>query len=188
VDVFTQSTRTQSGFGGTTGGFDDRFDFLLTSENMINTANLTYVEDSYQVFGNNGLSACYNSAINSSNCAISSSQFSFEIRDALHNFSDHLPVTLTLETDATLLNVNTVNLPSKFMLEHTIIKNTLTIVLDTNELYHEELIIYNSVGQRIKTLQIDTNNRQQFNVSELQNGLYYLVVPNLNPVKFIISN
>jgi hypothetical protein len=35
VDIFTQSTRTDFGLGGTAGGFDDRFDFILTSENML---------------------------------------------------------------------------------------------------------------------------------------------------------
>ncbi|MDP5081589.1 MAG: hypothetical protein NWP87_02955, partial [Winogradskyella sp.] len=109
VDVFTQSTRTASGFGGTRGGFDDRFDFILTSENMATHSNLNFVQDSYQVYGNNGLSSCYNSSINSANCGTSTSEFSFAIRDALHNFSDHLPVTLTLATDATLLSVNDVN-------------------------------------------------------------------------------
>ena len=68
VDVFTQSTRTQTGLGGTTGGFDDRFDFILTSENMLSSADITYVADSFQVYGNNGLTTCYNSAINTANC------------------------------------------------------------------------------------------------------------------------
>ena len=35
IDMFTQSTRTQSGLGGASGGFDDRFDFVLTSSNML---------------------------------------------------------------------------------------------------------------------------------------------------------
>jgi hypothetical protein len=46
VDVMTQSTRTQTGFGGTTGGFDDRFDFIMTSENMIANPNLSFVAGS----------------------------------------------------------------------------------------------------------------------------------------------
>lgn len=35
-----------------------------------------------------------------------------------------------------------------------------------------------------------TRVKREFNVSNLQNGLYFLVVPrlNLNPLKFIISN
>ena len=60
VDVFTQSTRTQSGFGGSRGGFDDRFDFILTSENMLSNSELSYTPGSYQVYGNNGLASCYN--------------------------------------------------------------------------------------------------------------------------------
>jgi len=190
VDVFTQSTRTQSGLGGASGGFDDRFDFILTSENMINTANLTYVPDSYQVYGNNGLSSCYNSRINSSNCGNTSSEFSFEIRDALHNFSDHLPVTVSLETDATLLNLETVEAYNKLLLEKTINNYSLTIFIDSFELFNEDLIIYNSLGQKIKTLRTNANYEQIFDVSELENGLYFLAIPNLNlkPLKFIIAN
>ena len=47
VDMFTQSTRTQSGLGGASGGFDDRFDFLLTSNNMITNSDIYYVNNSY---------------------------------------------------------------------------------------------------------------------------------------------
>jgi exonuclease III len=190
VDVFTQSTRTQTGLGGTTGGFDDRFDFLLMSQNMINSSNLTYVDASYQVYGNNGLTSCYNSAINSSNCAVPSSQFSFEIREALHNFSDHLPVTLSLETDATFLSVSEVRSTTLLRLEQTLVKNTLSIIIETNDFHFKELMVYNSLGQHVKTFQTNSNQNQKFNVSELQTGLHYLVAPalNLNPIKFIISN
>ena len=190
VDVFTQSTRTQTGFGGTTGGFDDRFDFILTSENMLSTAAISYVADSYQVYGNNGLSACYNSAINSESCAIPGSPFSFEVRDALHNFSDHLPVTLSLETDATLLSVADVPNNTAFSLEKTNVANTLTINLNSNRLTPSDLVIYNTVGQEIKTLKLNTNMKQYFNISDLSNGLYYIAAPNLNskPLKFIVSH
>ena len=68
VDMFTQSTRTQSGLGGASGGFDDRFDFLLTSNNMITNSDIYYVNNSYQVYGNNANFNCYNQSINSSNC------------------------------------------------------------------------------------------------------------------------
>ncbi|BAO77062.1 hypothetical protein [Winogradskyella sp. PG-2] len=190
VDVFTQSTRTQNGFGGSTGGFDDRFDFILTSENMISTSAISYVADSYQVYGNNGLSSCYNSRINSTNCGNSSSEFSFEIRDALHNFSDHLPVTLSLETDATVLNANNFDNVISFSLEKTIIKNELVINVNDFQLKNTDLVIYNNIGQKIKTLRTNTDNKQRFNISGLASGLYYIEPLNLNvkPLKFIISN
>lgn len=190
VDVFTQSTRTQTGLGGTTGGFDDRFDFILTSENMLNSANLAYVPGSYQVYGNNGLAACYNSAINSSNCEIPGSQFSFAIRDALHNFSDHLPVTISLETEATLLDINETIMSNNLLIEQTIVKGVLTITLNSNALFNKELSIYNAYGQYIKSIYTDSRNKQHFNVANLQNGFYILASPNINmnPIKFIIAN
>ena len=190
VDVFTQSTRTQTGLGGSRGGFDDRFDFILTSKDMINTANITYVPNSYQVYGNNGLSTCYNRAINSSDCAISGSQFSFEIRDALHNFSDHLPVTLSLETNATLLGINDFKISNNFYLEKTIINYELVIYIKSNQLLKEVIFIYNSIGQKVKKLPTNSAEIQKFDVSDLPNGLYFLGIPNQNikPLKFIISN
>ena len=189
VDVFSQSTRTQTGFGGTTGGFDDRFDFILTSENMLSTANVTYVPDSYQVYGNNGLISCWNKAINSSECETSGSQFSYILRNHLHNFSDHLPVTLSLETDASFLSVNEFDTIAKLSLDSNIIRETLTINYHLNS-GNESLIIYNNLGQKVKTFQTNLDTKQHFNVSDLQDGLYYLTLSNVhfNPIKFIISN
>ncbi|MFK7832720.1 MAG: T9SS type A sorting domain-containing protein [Winogradskyella sp.] len=190
VDVFTQSTRTAVGFGGTRGGFDDRFDFILTSENMLGSSNLNYVSDSYQVFGNNGLTSCYNQAINSSDCETTGSEFQFDIRNALHNFSDHLPVTLTLETAASFLSVDEVNLVSGFYLEATVVTNHLVLHVTDADLFNKHLQIYNSLGQLVKTFQMTTNSKQYFEVSDLQDGLFFLNVAgrNANPIKFIISN
>ncbi|WP_439152057.1 T9SS type A sorting domain-containing protein [Winogradskyella sp.] len=190
VDVFTQSTRTQNGLGGSTGGFDDRFDFILTSENMLDTSDVTYVPDSYQVYGNNGLASCYNRRINSSDCGTINSQFSFEIRDALHNFSDHLPVTLSLETDATLLSTKDVSLVDALSLEKNIIDYNIFIYINSFELLNEQLYVFDMTGKRVKTLRTNTNTRQEYDLSDLQNGLYILAAPNsnLNPIKFIISH
>ena len=191
VDVFSQSTRTQTGMGGTTGGFDDRFDFILTSEDMMSSANLTYVPESYRVYGNNGLTSCWNKAINSSECETTGSQFSYTLRNHLHNFSDHLPVTLSLETDATFLSVEDFDISSRTIsLETTIINHSLIVNVNTSTLQNERLNIYNSLGQPVKTLQMNADAKQYFNVSDLENGLYFLSVTpiNANPLKFIISN
>ena len=66
--VHTQSTRTSSsGFGGGAGGgLDDRFDFIMVSQNMMTDSNLGYKADSYKAYGNNG--NCYNNDINDINC------------------------------------------------------------------------------------------------------------------------
>ncbi|WP_179352021.1 T9SS type A sorting domain-containing protein [Winogradskyella vidalii] len=190
ADVFTQSTRAQTGFGGAAGGFDDRFDFILTSENMMDTADITYVTDSYQAYGNNGLASCWNKAINSLDCETIGSQFSYELRNALHNFSDHLPVTLSLETDATFLDIEEFQQLSGMRLEVTTVKQNLVVNIDSVDLYNQRLTIYNNLGQRIKSFQMNSDAKQYFNVSDLQQGLYFLSVSNKNsnPTKFIISN
>jgi hypothetical protein len=188
VDVFTQSTRTQTGLGGTTGGFDDRFDFILTSENMLTNANVTYEPDSYQVYGNNGLSACYNSAINSSACAIPGSEFSFEIRDALHNFSDHLPVTLNLEIDENLLSVDELVTQSQFTLEKSIVDSKLRILDIPTKLFNKEVVLYNSYGKMIKKVRLRSTEYFEIGISDLTNGMYFLTLPNFNiePLKFFV--
>jgi len=190
IDVFTQSTRTQTGLGGATGGFDDRFDFILTSDNMISTANITYVPGSYQAYGNNGLISCWNKSINSSDCETTGSEFSYELRNALHSFSDHLPVTLSLETDATFLSVEDFIFSSGFNLDSTIINHSLTININNIELYNQRLVIYNNLGQKVKLFQMSSETKQHFDISDLQTGLFYANIDNSNsnPIKFIISN
>ena len=190
VDVFTQSTRTQNGLGGASGGLDDRFDFILTSENMLTNATITYEPNSYQVYGNNGLSACYNSAINSSACAIPGSEFSFEVRDALHNFSDHLPVTMNLEIDDNLLSIDDNITEAELKLEKSIVDSEIHIINIPTKLFTEDVVIYNSYGKMIKKMQLGLNSNLKINCSDLANGMYFLTVPNFHvkPIKIIVSH
>ena len=52
------------------------------------------------------------------------------------------------------------------------------------------LTIYNTLGQKITRAKTQNINLLQLNVSNLSNGLYYVVASNndLNPLKFIKSN
>lgn len=189
VDVFTQSTRTQTGMGGTTGGFDDRFDFIMTSNNLMTNSNLKYVDDSYQVFGNNGNSDCYNQAINDSNC--SGSEFSFEIRNALHNFSDHLPVTIQIETDQALLNIQEFeNSNGIEIVGSNIIKDDITLRINNLKFINDELIIYNAIGQKVKSITPNNSNTLSISCNDLAEGIYYVTSNkiNTNPLKFIKLN
>lgn len=183
LDVFTQSTRTQSFSGGATGGFDDRFDFILTSESLNNNEELKFVENSYVVYGNNKNINCYNSEINSSNC--SGTLYNSEIRNALYFLSDHLPVTLEFQTNATLsVKSNIINTDTFTFLNGNIVSNTLSLKFKStyNNLV---LFIYNGLGQRL--LKIDVNNAiMHQDVSHLSKGIYYITTSyNRQPLKFI---
>lgn len=189
LDVFTQSTRTSTSLGGASGGFDDRFDFIMTSDNMLSNSELYYDNGSYQVYGNNNNPSCFNQEINSSSC--SGSEFSINIRNALYNFSDHLPVTLQLNTDQSLgVNRASEQIPLS-LIRGNIIVDDLTLKVNFGLISSRYIIIYNTLGQKVKTIAIDNSVLITEDLSALANGLYYLLIENdqsFKPLKFIKTN
>ncbi|MCB0805124.1 MAG: lamin tail domain-containing protein [Bacteroidales bacterium] len=94
--LHTQSTRTASFGGGSTGGLDDRFDLILFSGDVLNGDNrVHYVSNSCEAFGNDG---------NHFNDALIDFPLNPDIPDsvtyALYNMSDHLPVICNLAVEA----------------------------------------------------------------------------------------
>ena len=84
--VHTQSTRAGQFGGGSSGGVDDRFDFIFGSYELNDSTRIEYQEGSYTAFGNDGLH--FNLSINDGvNMAVA-----LDVADALYNASDHLPV------------------------------------------------------------------------------------------------
>jgi len=89
--IHTQSTRTSSGYGGgATGGLDDRFDQILVSEDLLGGADLEVLTETYTAFGNDG------QHFNQSIIAGGNSAVPYEVAEALHNASDHLPVIVDI--------------------------------------------------------------------------------------------
>lgn len=184
LDVFTQSTRTTTGLGGVTGGFDDRFDFILTSENMINNAEISYVNGSYKVYGNNNNPNCFNSEIISSNC--NGPDYDQNIRTALYYMSDHLPVTLELETTASLSNSSYELADHMSFIESNSVRNVLKLKITPLKLENSNFQIYNTYGQLIYTFNVDNLKQININVSHFASGMYYITQQhNSKPLKFI---
>ncbi|NND26760.1 MAG: T9SS type A sorting domain-containing protein [Flavobacteriaceae bacterium] len=186
VDVFTQSTRTQTGLGGATGGFDDRFDFIMTSENMITNSDLYYVPNSYKVYGNNANTNCYNDEIISSNCA--GPEYDLTIRNELYQMSDHLPVLVQLETFETILGVeDLVQNASLQVLGPNVLSDWLRLQATSAHLIGERLSVFNPIGQKMTSMTINDLNQFKINVSNWSSGIYYVVVSNnyIQPIKFI---
>lgn len=186
IDVFTQSTRTQTGLGGATGGFDDRFDFILMSENLLTSSDLYYVPNSYKVFGNNSTINCYNQEINSSNC--SGLDYDQAIRDDLYFMSDHLPVIAQLETNEVLLSAE------EFAAIHPIqvmgsnvVSDWLNLQLSSVEPNIDYISIYNTLGQKIENYKIENYSQLKLDVSNFSVGVYYIIASNRTskPIKFI---
>lgn len=188
VDVFTQSTRTVTFLGGSSGGLDDRFDFIMTSENMQSDATLSFVPDSYNVFGNNNNPDCYNSEVNSSDC--SGVEYDQALRDALYYFSDHLPVTLQLQTNQTLsAEISAMESPISFP-RGNMVSSSLYLNVNNSLINNDVIIIYNNLGQKLKSIQIQSRNYIESNMIIFKPGVYYITLENhpMKPIKFIKSN
>lgn len=94
--IHTQSTRTADFGGGSTGGMDDRFDFILfTDDVQAGTNKVQYVSNSCKAFGNDGLHF---------NVALIAPPVNPNVPDsviqALYYMSDHLPVICDLTVQA----------------------------------------------------------------------------------------
>ncbi|UTW67511.1 T9SS type A sorting domain-containing protein [bacterium SCSIO 12643] len=91
ADVHTQSTRSVGNGCASGGGLDDRFDFVLISQDIKDNGNrIEYVSNSYKALANDGNH--FNSAINNP----SNNSVPANVLDAIYNGSDHLPVVMDM--------------------------------------------------------------------------------------------
>ena len=188
-DIHTQSTRSYSftdglgNFFGAGGNLDDRFDFILMSENLQSSSDLYYISGSYKAYGNNG--NCFDKSITDISCA---GFYSQTIRENLFNMSDHLPVVMELETPENTLaieNITTIN--PVFFIKGNLVSNWLELQLNSN-LQGKILKIYNQLGQGVLVRLITDSNNIKYNVNHLKPGVYYIKIDNITsgkPLKFI---
>jgi len=189
-DIHTQAVfSTADGNGhigdGSWGGLDDRFDFIMMSENLQTDPNVHYKTNTYKAYGNNG--NCFNKSVNDPVC---SGNFSQTIRDYLFNFSDHLPVIMTLETSQTL-TVPSENYSQNLIsfTQGNISNNQLFLTVNTQLLKNQNIYIYNQIGQQLFTTKINTSALLTVNTSQFANGIYYIVNTASNtPLKFIVQH
>lgn len=176
ADIHSQSTRNSPLNGdGAGGGMDDRFDFILISENLKTSTDLFYIENSYQTIGNNG--NCYNSYVNNTNC---DGIYSQKLRNALYQFSDHLPIVMSLETPKNVLSVEKNN-PISFSGSN-IVKNSITLTLKEKL---NSIIIYNQLGQIIYQQKNTSTTKLNIDTRSFSKGVYFLKADAYKPLKFV---
>jgi len=94
--IHTQSTRTTNlGDGGATGGLDDQFDFILLSNQLMQTTGLSYIPGTYRVYGQDAQH--FNKSVND---APTNADVGQSLADDLHIASDHLPVLIDVQVPA----------------------------------------------------------------------------------------
>ena len=172
-EVHTQSPRAFYN-GANFGGMDDRFDFILTSFAVLDTASSDcyYEENSYTPFGNDGNH--FNQAVNDGyNSAVSD-----DVADALVVSSDHLPVYLDVWFDDLVYND-----------EGIVITEIMPNPSSVSDSYGEWFEIHNATdetidiqGWTIKDLDNDEHVITSDAMSVLVNpGQFFVLIDNADP-------
>jgi endonuclease/exonuclease/phosphatase family metal-dependent hydrolase len=187
TSVHTQATRVNRLYGnGAYSGIDDRFDFTFVSKILTTSSDLHIVPDTYDAYGNN--KNCYDKDIKDTSCT---GEYSQSLRDDLYIMSDHTPVVMELETTKTILSVKKSKLQSEFrMLGSNLINSNVSIQI-SSDLYNSKLLIYNQLGQLVKTIDTTTDSQILTDVSNLSNGMYFItssIKNHVNPIKFLKIN
>jgi len=177
AEYHTQSTHQYSDDDcHSAGGMDDRFDFILMSENIYGGRDgIQYVNGSYNALGQDGRR--FNKSINSP----ANTEVSQEVADALFNNSDHLPITMELEVvtnyDVNELSVNNLNVD--------IFPNPATDIINLrfyqNNIGKANILLFNTLGQQVYSEEFfvsESLSEHSFNIENLQKGLYFLKVTN----------
>ena len=119
VDLARFLTQSPSFGGGPLvgGGIDDRFDFILQSDELLDGNGLASIPGSLRAFGNNG--STLNSAINDGNSITINGLTSFstsQVLNALAAASDHLPVVEDFQLPPRLSAELLTNVPAEVVI------------------------------------------------------------------------
>ncbi len=181
--IHTQSSRYSS------GGLDDRFDFILISEGIKEHNKIEYIPGTYIAYGNDGNH--FNSSVNwQTNSVVSAT-----IADALYEASDHLPVF----ADFDFTGIVGVEKSSQPISEYQLHQNypnpfnpQTSIEFTLPEKCRIKLSIYDIQGKLVKTLAQDTFQAGHYSLDwnglnekneTVAAGIYYYSLAASNRVK-----
>jgi len=184
ANIHTQSTRVSSvGFGGGTnsgagGGVDDRFDFIMMSENFINNTRFSYINGTYKAYGNNG--DCLNKDVNDT---ASVGVYSQTLRNQLYNMSDHMPVVMQFQVNE---NLSTKEVSMKPLMWFESSNKTdgelhVGVNLDLLKSTQTTLSIYNTLGKLVTSIPVRSKSIV-ISIEDFASGLYFIKMSGTNSV------
>lgn len=170
----TQSVATSTSGCQASGGMDDRFDFILATDQIIEgSEKVRYKQGSYHAVGQDG------NHFNQSVTNLPNNSVPATVLDALGRMSDHLPVKMVLEVEAELPDA---------IAESIVIKEAVIVRVSVSEAMinitafkpSDAVIgIYSSTGQLLETR--SHNLKPGFNsftlpLNSLTRGLYLITI------------
>jgi len=187
-EILTQSTRSSTIFDdGAGGGVDDRFDFIMLSESLMNQASaLAYTLDSFRSVGNTG--NCYNQSI--TECDLGN-EVPIDVLQSIYYMSDHIPQYCELHSDIIdHIVYSKANDECSIRIQGNIQSDHITYQIEGSHPGDWSLEVRNVQGQMIMS-QSGINARSgQLNISSLPQGIYFLnaksAVMQLAAQKFVV--
>jgi endonuclease/exonuclease/phosphatase family metal-dependent hydrolase len=170
ASVHTQSTNTSSNDCKSGGGLDDRFDFILISDEVrFGTKKVRYVQQSYESVGQDG------NRFNSTVVSPANSSVPPNVATALFNMSDHLPVALKLRVDKVLSTGNITTTPFLASLAPNPAGEMAQLMFYSSREQAMQICLFNSSGIMLRELDmIAQTGRQTIDLSlnGLSGGFY----------------
>ncbi len=164
----TQSVRsgTQSCFAS--GGMDDRFDFILSSDDVMHGSDrILYLDGTYHAVGQDG------NRFNQSLISPINSTEPEEVLMSMYNFSDHLPVMMSMLVDPNLISNKPQFAPEMEITLTNPVTNKLNIHFqNVNSPFRIEL--FSLTGMLLESFMFAGNERTELDFSSLKSGLYIL--------------
>jgi len=171
--IHSQSTHSNSNGCASSGGLDDRFDFILISNDIKNSnAHINYKSGTYKVIGNDGNH--FNKSINYG----TNNSVPANILTALYNMSDHMPITLQLHLDNQVSSIeNYRNMHFKVYCQNPITES-LDLYFETEFSAKFSVELWSINGQRLiqENRQISNGSHLKVATDNLSSGMYIVRV------------
>lgn len=165
----TQSVKSSSNGCASGGGMDDRFDFILVSDEVLNNVErVQYIPTSYKAVGQDGMR--FNGSINfPMNTTVSSA-----VADALYNMSDHLPVVASFNiSPSNVVSVSELNEASSYKVNNPI-RDLMMIQKESGNFKNAEFQIVDINGRIIYNQRLFNTSVERINVANFKRGTYIL--------------
>lgn len=166
TNIFTQSTRTDSFDGGSTGGMDDRFDYMLFSADLLDGSNnAQYKAGSYKAIGQDGI------RWNSSLIVPTNNSEPVDVVNALYYMSDHLPIYMELEIGGNV-GIPEYALKDLVGIYPNPASTNCTVAAMEALIYKVEM--FDLQGRLVKSIDQINSLKYEFDIDELVPGSYYV--------------
>ena len=162
--IHTQCTRLTSIDGGSTGGMDDRFDYILHSQDIESGTNgVQYIPGSHKAIGQDGLRYNQNLISPTNNSEPSN------VISALYYMSDHLPVVSLFAIDSDL----DIKHPDEETFNMWLSDNVLHLSFDNP--IEGTIDLYDLTGKRVAAQELNRDSNARINMTA-NKGMYIVVI------------